>query len=432
MTKILVLSDDGVPSGYGRISMEVNTRLATRGYDIMAASIQYDGLLPPMHNGARLPYWVASLGGHQDWAVRFMGLVNSYQPDIIAVMQDAPYSEQVRALPLDWSRYALLIVSPVDGTPILPRWLDLFKKADGVMSISEFGVEAHRKGGVESHLLRPGVNLNELYPITAQRKSELRAQAGIPDDAFVLITVAQNQGRKDYPAMLKGFFEFASGRNTYYIINAEKESPAGWSIPDLCQQNGWDQSKLIYRDDLVRKGIHDLKDRYGMADVHAVLSHREGFGLPHVEAQACGIVTMTIDYCSGHEIACDGKGVFVDVMRSVNGEALTSASTWGGALDYFADPHDFAKKLEWMYTSPHERAVIADKGKQWARSTCTWDAAADAVQRVIDRVIEKRKSIPHRDIPMVQLKQPEPVKVPSPDGLTTEPVKELALVEAGK
>ena len=55
MTKILVLSDDGVASGFGRISMHLNSALVKRGYSVMAASIQYDGLLPPSYEGAPLP-----------------------------------------------------------------------------------------------------------------------------------------------------------------------------------------------------------------------------------------------------------------------------------------------------------------------------------------------------------------------------------------
>ena len=153
MTKLLVISDDGISSGYGRISMEVNTSLVKRGMNVMAASLYYDGLLPPSLDGQPLPYWVGSLAG-KDWVQAAMGVINAFQPDIIHVVQDAPYAEQIRNAPIDWSRYDFMVTTPVDGAPVHPNWVNLLKKADGVLSISQFGVDTHRAAGIVSELCR--------------------------------------------------------------------------------------------------------------------------------------------------------------------------------------------------------------------------------------------------------------------------------------
>jgi glycosyltransferase involved in cell wall biosynthesis len=389
--RILVLSDDGLATGFGRIAMEVNTRLVRRGYHILAASLQYDGLLPAYYEGTPLPYHVASLNGHVNWLDMFAGIAAVYTPDVVMVCQDAPFGVAIRSLPLDWSKTAFVMVTPVDGAPVSPEWAALMRKADAGMTISRFGVEAYRQADVAVDLLPCGVDTGTFYPVTSDQRAALRAKLNIPADAFVLMTAAQNQGRKAISAMLEGFFEFAKGRNAYYLLDMDPASPVGWNIPVLCQQYGWDASKLIFRADAQRAGLTHLRDRYNVADAHAVISHREGWGFPLVEAMACGVVSMALDYCSGTEICGDGRGVLVKPIDH------TEIGAWGGARDYFPDVRHFVAELTRLYENPLERQIIAAKGMAWARQQ-TWDAAADAVQAVLEDVLAKRRAMAAPDV----------------------------------
>ncbi len=413
MTKIFSVSNHGVPDGYGRIVDETFTRLWRRQYDIFAASLSYDGLLPATYSGRQLPYHVAALAGKPNWVEAVMQLINVIQPDVIVVTQDAPYAQALRFAPIDWSKYGFIVITPVDGAPIYPQWVDVIKQADAALTISEFGVDAYRKQGVEVGLCRPAANLDSFFRLNDDQRKTLRERAGIAPDAFVLGTAAQNQGRKDIPAMMQGFFEFAKDKPTArYIMDMDKVSPAGWDLPALCQQFGWDASKILFREDFHRMGIFELRERYNLMDAHAVLSHREGWGLPLVEAQACGVVSMAMDYCSGTEICGNGKGVLVKPVD------YTSVSTWGGALDYHPDVKHFTEQLQWLYKNPEERAAMAKRGQEWARSF-TWDMAADSVQAAIEKVVAKRKGV-------VQA-APAPVVLPSvpqarPDGMNMETV----------
>lgn len=417
MTKILTLSDSGVPSGYGRIHDEVCQRLVKRGYELMAASLMYDGLLPPQYEGIGLPYHVASLAGHAEWPQQFMALANTYRPDIVLVIQDAPYAMQVQALPLDWSRYALMVITPVDGAPIYPPWLDMLKKADGTMSISQFGVRHHKLGGVQSELCRPGINPDGFFALPEAKRMAVREQLGIKADAFVMGIVAQNQGRKDIPHMLEAFFTFAQDKpDARLLLNMERQSPAGWDLPMLCKQWGWDERKIIYRDDCAKAGVMEMRERYNVMDVHVVLSHREGFGLPLVEAQACGVVNLALDWCSGTEICGDGHGVLIDPID------YHSYSTWGGALDYHPDMKDFVNKLQMLFDEPEQRKAIAAKGMARAR-TWTWDSSVDNTVKVIERILDKRRAIPPADMPLFTT-VPQPAR-PSVDGL-----QQVELLEA--
>lgn len=414
MPKLFVLSDSGTPTGYGRIVDEVFPRLAKRGYEIFAAGINYDGLLPPAYDGEKLPYWVAALGG-KDWLTESARVISVYDPDIIIVAQDAPYAEGLRNAPLDWSKYGFVIITPVDGTPIYPRWIENAQRADAVLNISQFGVDAYRKVGVEAHLLRPGINGNRFFRLPDDARAGIRAKLGVAPGAFVVGSMCMNQGRKAITLMMRAFFEFAQDKPTArYLMDMDPISPAGWDIPAVCKQQGWDIGKIIFRHDAIRMGITDLRERYNALDAHMVISHREGYGLPLAEAMACGVVSIAQDYCSGPEIVGEGRGMLIPTT------GYGVPGTWGGAEDYFPDMRALVMSLQALYDGPAERAVIAERGMKAAREW-TWDSAADAMQAAIDGVMARRALIPPAQLPMFPPQMPQsappPVEVIVPDAM---------------
>lgn len=383
MTKILIVSNDAVPDGYGRICSEIAKRLHRRGIEILSASIAYDALLPAQYEGERLPYHVASLQG-KDRASAVVSLMNAWQPDIVMVIQDFPYLQEIRLTPLDWSKFAFIGITPIDGAPIHPAWIETAKLADGMLTISRFGVETFKKQGVAVDLCPVAANLDVFMPLDAQKRAEIRQRLGIPHDAFVVGTMAQNQGRKDIPAGIEGFTLFAQDKpNARLLLDMDAVSPVGWDLRAMMHQYGWDMSKVIFREDCIKAGVVKLNERYNVLDAHVVISHREGFGFPLLEAQACGVVSMALDYCSGGEICGDNHGILIKPLN------YRTISTWGNAADYHPDIQDIADKLQWLYDHPEERAAIARRGMEFARNR-SWDMATDAVHSVINRVLVAR------------------------------------------
>lgn len=385
MVKILVVSDDGVSSGYGRISTEINRRLLARGHQLLAASLQYDGLLPAQYDGERIPYHVACIGGRPNWADEVHKLALAFQPDVIWTVQDAPFAQTVRSLPLDWSKVAFIMTTPVDGSPIHPAWIQTAKQADAVLTISEFGVEEWRKAGVTAGLCRPGINNGKFYRLPDSERLAIRAKLDIAPDAFVVGVMAMNQGRKAIPQMMRAFFDFALDKpDARLILDMEATSPAGWDLVALCEQFGWERKKVIFRHEAAARGVYELRERYNVLDVHAVLAFREGFGLPILEAMACGAISAAQDWCAGTEVVKDGRGLLVPSLD------YFMPSTWGGALDKLPDYSALAKELQRLHDNPEERKALARRGMEWAVKQ-TWDTAAQNCFDALDKALARKK-----------------------------------------
>lgn len=372
--KLLCLSDSALPTGYGRIADQLLTRLSARGMEVISGSLGFDGLLPPQMDGKRLPYWVATLG--QNYPDALFKIAAVMQPDVIMVIQDAPYLEAIRAAPFDWSTCKFVGITPVDGIPIYPRWIQIAKQADAFFSISEFGVSAYRKAGVQTRLARPGIDQTVFFRKSASERAALRDKLGLKPEQFILGTMAMNQGRKAISTMLEAFFAFAADKpDARYLLDMEPVSPAGWDVPALCEQYGWDAKRLIFRADALRAGLTELVDRYNLLDAHMVISHREGYGIPLVEAMACGAPGLALDYCSGPEIIGQGedaRGILIPAIEyTVNG-------TWGNAIDKFPNKQAIRDALDRLYNDKAFRAHLAQNALKRAQQQ-SWDEPAQAV-----------------------------------------------------
>jgi len=406
--KVLIYGDVAVPTGFGRIGAAIYKHLASKGYNVYAACIQYDGLLPPRTG---VPFAAALQGKPFEGALT--GVWAAFQPDLILSLQDFPYHINLRhGSGVDWSTTGHVALTPVDGVPIYKNWLDEVPNFDALMTISEFGVEAFRKAGHQATLCPPGVDASEFYPLPDDVRATLREKVGLPADAFVVGMMAMNQGRKDFPSMVAGFAEaFRDVPEARLYLDCDKMSPAGWDMQSqLMDFVMLDHGRVLFREDALKAGVVGLNERYNLLDLHAVIAHREGFGLPHIEAMATGIPSVAIDYCSGPEIiGIDKRGALIKATPGMPG-------TWGGAVNYRVDVPDLAKQLRYLYDHPAERKARGAAALAWVKTERTWERAMQNVDAVLDRVFEKRGADMARK--HAQAPQAVPVQPPLPAGVT--------------
>ena len=379
---IVIVSQSGKASGWGRVADEVGIRLAQRGHGIFAASFGYDEMLPPtMDDGRALPYHVANVKrGSMAHIERLADIIVNSKPDVVLVIEDFPETRNILNAPIDWSAVKLGTITAVDGAPISPRWVKVMRQADVRMVISEFGVEAWREAGVQVGLCPPGVNADMFYKRGHEERKQLREALGLSAEAFVVGSACTNFGRKLLPNMMRAFDEFAKDKpEARYLLDTPPQGMKGWDLRELCQMYGWDAAKILWRDD-ERVAALSLAERYNVLDAHMVLSSREGFGLPLIEAMACGAVSIAMDYCSGPEIVGEGRGMLIEC------EEHWQIGTWAGAIDRYPRHDSIVSALNALFSDKSLREKLSAAGMAWARKR-SWDATADAVESALQEAV---------------------------------------------
>lgn len=210
---------------------------------------------------------------------------------------------------------------PIDHKPAPPdvtRWL----MRPNVMPIamSKFGAEMMRMDGIE-HLYVPHAVDKVFQPAASfadadGKRVRGRDLMGIDDpDAFVVMMNSANKGRtpprKCWGENLLAFAVFAAEHPDaiLYLHTERSAGQGGVDLDKLIVACGINPAQVRFVDQyLYRMNMpqHALAALYSDADVLLATSAGEGFGVPVIEAQACGTPVIVSDWTAQPELVGDG------------------------------------------------------------------------------------------------------------------------------
>lgn len=124
-----------------------------------------------------------------------------------------------------------------------------------------------------------------------------------------------------------------------------------------------------------RVPTEELVNLYRRATLVVVPSRYEGFGLPAVEAMACGTPV----------VAC-AAGALPEVLRL----------TGGGRLVPRDEPEALAREARALLDAPQLRAELAKHARDRVEATLSWPRVAEATARVYAEILEERRGRPTR------------------------------------
>ena len=180
-----------------------------------------------------------------------------------------------------------------------------------LLAMSEFGLARFREAGFGNALYSPhGLDFSEWR--IPEDKAALREAHGIGPDTFVIgVNAANNDAIRKAPAeMLLAFAAFLRSRpDSLMWLHTAVHCDGGQDLEFLAESLGLtDKIKVVdqyrYSSGLIQPA--DLADWYGMCDVLLASTYAEGFGLPIVEAKACGTPVITTKCSSMEELNPDG------------------------------------------------------------------------------------------------------------------------------
>jgi len=216
-----------------------------------------------------------------------------------------------------WKNLDVASWVPIDHLPTPPRVAAFFDDNGAIpIAMSRFGERQlqnvdldplYAPHGVNTQVFRPDIDtINGLTP---------RQIFGIEEDRFVVVMNAANKGiappRKAFPQAFAAFGIFAREHDdAVLLVHSERTGMAdGVNLNRLAEACGIPDEQIIFVDQYAyRVGLSAemIAGIYNAGDVLLAPSMGEGFGIPVIEAQACGLPVIVSDFSAQPELVGAG------------------------------------------------------------------------------------------------------------------------------
>jgi glycosyltransferase involved in cell wall biosynthesis len=209
-------------------------------------------------------------------------------------------------------------IVPIDHDPVPKAILQFLKYAYRIVTYSKFGQSELQNNGLYSTYIPHTVNTEVFKPMN---KIDRKKATGLPIDAFIVGMVAANKDnppRKSFQEVLDAFKLFLEKvPNSYLYMHTNPEFPGGFPIHLYAEFIGI-RDRILFPD-VYQLNFNTQKEQmsliYNSFDLLLMPSISEGFGVPAIEAQACGIPVIVNNFTSMPELVEKGvTGEVCDVL----------------------------------------------------------------------------------------------------------------------
>jgi len=189
-----------------------------------------------------------------------------------------------------------------------------------LIAMSKFGHKRFSDAGFDALYVPHGINL-ETFSLPQDRE-EARAQMGLGDNFVIGANMANNDAiRKALPEVMVAFAKFHNDRpDSLLSLHTCVHQEGGQDLEFLAEHLGITDVTRVVDQYSYTAGLisdDDMAQWYGAIDVLCSTSFGEGFGLPIIEAQACGVPVITTNTSSMPEL--NPYGIQVDGLPFWNG-----------------------------------------------------------------------------------------------------------------
>lgn len=247
---------------------------------------------------------------------------------------------------------------PIDHEPMPECVAAKAARAFYPITMSQFGKAMCDRIGLETGYVPHAIDTTVFTPMDRQ---EARAITGLPDDRFIVGMVAANKGipsRKAFPQQLEAFARFQQGHPDallYLHTSTGERETDGVNLIDLCEslalRVGHD---VLFVDQYgYRMGAPDeqMAALYSSFDVLMSASLGEGFGIPILEAQACGTPVIVGAWTAMEELCFPGS---IAIPKADATKMYTGLASY----QWSVHPEALADALDQMWQRPPTREPL--------------------------------------------------------------------------
>lgn len=364
-------------SGYRNLSMPLCEGLLKRGYEVRMIGLAYQG------QEHEFSFPIIPAANLQEALAVMQNLTNLWKFDVLIVALDIPMQEALmQRIPTN-KPFRYVGIMPVEADPLCLSWAMVLAAMDKPLIISEFGTqEAHKAGISEAEHLRIGIDTQAWRQPTADEHEKLRLPLGIEPGVFAVLTVADNQERKNLSLSMEAFAEFSKDKpNVRYILVTREHNNVGWKLRDYAQTLGIHQKLMIFERGM---GFRELWGIYAASDAFLLLSKTEGLGMPVMEAMSIGLPCIGTN-CSGiKELLSDNRGFLVN-------PDYIHVDPFGNGHRYWADKTEAVYYLNALYDKRLSPDIA--KARQYVEGR-DWETAVNKLDDVLKWMNNEEKASP--------------------------------------
>lgn len=376
--RVVWISDlDPKGSGYFNLSIPLCEGLVNSGHEVKAIGLGYRGQEHD-YNFSIIP-----ASNIQETVGIMQNLTNLWKFDFLIIALDIPLQEIIMQRVPKPKPFKYIGIMPIEADPLCMSWAMVLAAMDKALIISEFGTEeAHKAGIMSAEHLRVGIDTEAWRSPTQEERTSIRQSMGIAEDCFVVLTVADNQERKNLSKSMEMFAEFSKDKpNTKYVLVTREHNQVGWKLRDYAQVLGIHQKIMIFERGMAFKELWSI---YAISDCFLLASKTEGLGMPIMEAMSMGIPCISTNCSGAKELLSEGRGFLMDYD-------YTHVDPFGNGHRYWAKNEIGVYYLQALYdnrlTPNLEKARTYTEGRTWDQAISKLDSVLNEMRRSSEPII---------------------------------------------
>jgi glycosyltransferase involved in cell wall biosynthesis len=327
-------------TGYGQQTKLVTKHLKNLGHSLSIQAYYGHAGSPIDWNGISIYGFVAHPFGQDVMAAH----ATNFQADIIISNMDSWVIEPAMMFDKKWVAWF-----PIDSEPCPSQVVEKVKQAFHRVVWTEFAKREMDRIGLDYDYVPYSVDTEVYKPVD---RKLARETAGMAPDKFIVGMVAMNKGyppRKAFFQNIEAFKRFNDKHpdSLLYLHTNDGSRPNGETIDlvTFCKNIGLKIGEnVIFADQysyVLGYPEAAMNALYNCFDVHLLVSMGEGFGMPQLEAQACGVPVICGDWTTMPELCFSGW--------KVERKDATPLYTMQNSYQFLPHVDAIADKLEQAY-----------------------------------------------------------------------------------
>jgi glycosyltransferase involved in cell wall biosynthesis len=254
----------------------------------------------------------------------------------------------------------------VDGLPA--TWVDACNRMDEVWVTTHWGAEVFTASGVRRpiHVLPLGYDPQRFNPGLPARPIANR---------FTFLSVFEWGERKAPEVLLRAYAQAFTKRDDVLLLlrvnNFDGEVDVARQIADLHLPADAAPIAILYNQHLAAAQLGSL---YRSADCFVLPTRGEGWGMPILEAMACGLPAIATDWSGQREFFHAGVGYPIRVRALI--PAVAKCQLYTGFRWADPDLEHLVYLMRYVYEHPDEARAVGARAAQEVAARWTWGQTA--------------------------------------------------------